>query len=273
MEKIQRALEKARRERERSLSPVLAAGGIRTPAPGPSVTKMHPVSLEVLKAQRVVAGLNEIECADAFRMLRTQVIQRLTASKASTLAITSPGAGEGKTLLAANLAIGLSRFANQNVLLVDLDLRRPAVHSTFGLPCTAGVTDHLLHDAPLSDCLINPGMGRLVLLPCGAGSDMSSEILSSPQMANLAAELKSRYSDRIVLYDLPPLLATDDALVFLMHVDACLLVVEQGATSKEEIERCLELLQDYNLIGTVLNKVRSARGGYGYGYRYGYKRV
>ncbi|MFO1152666.1 MAG: CpsD/CapB family tyrosine-protein kinase [Rhodospirillales bacterium] len=280
MEKIQRALEKARRQRESGLSSGAVAVGSGhsqreaavqvPPASLPVVTKTLAVAPEVLKAHRLVAGIDGVAITDAFRMLRTQVMQRLQGLQASTLAITSPGAGEGKTLLAANLAIMLSRFAHFRVLLVDLDLRRPAMHATFGLPRTKGVTDILLRDVPVGDCLINPGIERLVLLPCGAGSTMSSELLSSPRMADLAAELKTRYPDRIVVYDLPPLLLTDDVLVFLKHVEACLLVVEQGATHRDAVERCLELLQDFNLIGTVLNKSRSARDGYGYGYGYGY---
>ncbi len=276
MEKIQRALEKARRQREGGLSRNAAAARVVSPgrgaaqegSPGPEVTRAVPVKPEVLKAHRVMAGLDGAATTDAFRMLRTQVMQRLSALNATTLAITSAGAGEGKTLLAANLAIMLSRFAHFRVLLVDLDLRRPALHATFGLPRTKGVTDILLHDVPVAECLINPGIERLVLLPCGAGSARSSETLSSQRAAELAAELKNRYPDRIVIYDLPPLLLTDDVLVFLKHVETCLLVVEQGATHRDAVERCLELLRDFNLIGTVLNKVRSVRDGYGYGYGY-----
>ncbi|MFO1128796.1 MAG: CpsD/CapB family tyrosine-protein kinase [Rhodospirillales bacterium] len=236
--------------------------------PGPTLTRTLAVPPDVLKAHRILTGLDGVATTDAFRMLRTQVMQRLAALDASTLAITSAGAGEGKTLVAANLAVMLSRFAHFRVLLVDLDLRRPAVQATFGLPRTKGVTDVLLQDADVSECLISPGIERLVLLPCGAGTNMSSEILSSPRMAELAAELKNRYPDRIVLYDLPPLLLTDDVLVFLKNVEACLLVVEQGSTHRDAVERCLDLLQDSHLIGTVLNKVRSTKDGYGYGYGY-----
>ena len=82
----------------------------------------------------------------------------------------------------------------------------------------------------------------------------SSEFLSLPRVDSLAQELKDRYPDRIVIYDLAPLLLTDDYLVFMHNVDACLLVVEEGTTKKVDIERAVELLKDSNLIGTVLNK-------------------
>lgn len=284
MEKVQQALEKARRQREGRQLDGRGAGAITMPpsmsgmVPGVGdgtdqagstlrTTRVEAVDQEALRAQRVVAGLNGTGTTDAFRMLRTQVMQRLVMSNASTLAITSPGIGEGKTVLAANLAITLSRFAHHTVLLVDLDLRRPNVHRVFGLKPGLGLTDYLLHDAPLPECLVNPGIDRLVILPCVSGSEMSSETLSSPRMTRLAEELKSRYPDRIVIYDLPPVLVTDDALVFLRHVEACLLVVEEGGSRKEDIERSLELLEDFNLIGTVLNKARSSVGRHGY---YGY---
>ena len=87
----------------------------------------------------------------------------------------------------------------------------------------------------------------------------SSELLASPKMIALTKELKTRYSERLVLYDLPPLLPTDDALTFLQHVDGCLLVFEEGKTQKRDIERTMQLLDGYNVIGTVLNKSSEAR--------------
>jgi len=84
--------------------------------------------------------------------------------------------------------------------------------------------------------------------------EQSSEMLASPKMAKLAHELKNRYPDRIVLYDLPPLLATDDCLAFMSNVDATLFVVAEGETPQPDIERAMMLLGDSPMIGTVLNK-------------------
>lgn len=259
MERIHAALEKARRQRDG-----LKAGGPPRPpdangnGAGNHVakTRVVPTDGEALRERRVVAPLLHEELADTFRILRTQVVQKLEACGASTLAITSPGAGEGKTLTAVNLAISLSAYADRFVLLVDLDLRRPGVHRLFEIAPDVGLTDYLSRDVPLADCLVSPGIERLVLLPVGAPLLTSSETLASPKMADLAGELKNRYADRIVLYDLPPLLLTDDALVFLRLVDACLLVFEEGATRQADIERAMELLDGINVIGTVLNKAR-----------------
>lgn len=230
----------------------------------PSCTRVVPVAEAFLRQQRIVAGIDSMETSDLFRILRTSVAQRLAVSGGNTLGITSPSMADGKTVVSANLAISLSRLPQHTVLLVDLDMRRPNLHKVFGLEAAPGLTDYLLGDTPLSACLVNPGIERLVLLPCGASQRTSSEILSSAKMAALALELKNRYPDRIVLYDMPPLLPTDDALVFLEHIDASLLVVQEGKTRRPEVQRALELLKDHYLVGTVLNKSRSPAGRYDY---------
>ena len=143
---------------------------------------------------------------------------------------------------------------NYTVLLVDLDLRRPKLATYFGLNTDKGLSDYLIGDASLSDCLINPGLERLVIMPGGKPLYSSSEALASQKMRSLASEFKSRYTDRVVIYDLPPLLASDDSLVFLPQLDATLLVVQDGKTKAGDIQRAMELLEGCNLLGTVLNK-------------------
>ena len=114
------------------------------------------------------------------------------------------------------------------------------------------MTDYMSGQAALSDCLINTGYDSLVILPTHMPVDYSSEFLSSPRVDSLAQELKDRYPDRIVIYDLAPLLLTDDYLVFMQNVDACLLVIEEGATNKDDIERAVELLKDHGITANHL---------------------
>ena len=275
MDKIQKALEKARSEgtvaRQAKSS---SHGPAQTKSFGPTViiykdTKVVDVPLRKLERQRVVAGLANRELADTFRILRVQVMQRLTAKGHSTLAITSPNHGEGKSLISANLAISLAMHVTTTVLLVDLDLRRPSLSKLFGFRPQLGLREYILDDAPLPDCLFNPGIERLVILPAGAALHASSELLSSPKMIDLAKDLKSHYSDRLVVYDLPPLLATDDALTFLQYVDACVLIFQEGSTPKREIRQTMELLDGYNVIGTVLNKSSEANNMAYYNREYG----
>lgn len=274
MEKIQKALEKARQQRGEVLGTAPPRPRERTNGrptsrdPNAPIayreTRVAKTETRVLRENRVIAGAPQEHMADAFRILRTQVLQRMSAQKHSTLAITSPNPEEGKSLTAVNLAISLAMDVNHTVLLVDLDLRRPSIHHFFGLKPELSLTDYLRDEAPLSDCLINPGIERLVVLPADQRVGNSSELLSSPEMVALARELKTRYPDRLVIYDLPPLLVTDDSLVFLQYVDACLLVVEENVTNKDDISKSLELLSGCNVLGTVLNKSNTYEKGYYY---------
>jgi Mrp family chromosome partitioning ATPase len=141
------------------------------------------------------------------------------------------------------------------VLLVDADLRSPAVHRYFGLPAGPGLVDHLTDGIPISDLLIHPqGLGSLVLLRAGKSIDQASELINSPLMADFVSELKNYYPNRYVLFDLPPLLSYADALAFAPLVDGIIVVVAAGQTPREDIHRCLDMLKKFNVLGFVLNK-------------------
>ena len=263
MDRITKALEKAR-EHKKKPTQALQAGSRRLPRfkveiPDPirvtyDKTRIERVTPQALADRRVVAGFSKHPQADTYRILRTQVTQRLTELNGNTLGIGSPNPGDGKTLTSVNLAVSMAMIPTQTVLLVDTDLRRPSIHEYFNLNPKCGLSDFLVDEAELSDCLIHPGIDRLVLLPAGRALHNSSEILSSPKMANLTKELKERYPERLIIYDLPPLLVSDDFLVFLPQIDASLLVVQEGKTHAGEIQRSIHLLENDNFLGTVLNK-------------------
>jgi len=265
MERIEKALAKAREQRRATISaprPAAPLASATMPPPlatgGSPVTRVVPASSAMLRENRVIAGFVQDPRADLFRMLRAQVLQGLAAVGGTTLGICSPNQGEGKTTIGANLAVSLAMDANHTVLLVDLDLRQPKLSECFGLAPQIGMNDYLFDGAPLSECLVNPGIDRLVLLPAGRPLSNSSEALTSPQMVSLARELKARYPDRLVIYDLPPLLASDDALVFLPLIDATLLIVCEGLTNAGDVRRAVELLDERKLLGTVLNRSSEA---------------
>jgi protein-tyrosine kinase len=276
-QQIAKALEKARRERDAQPTPspahapgASARGDGTWSAPRYQSTRVIHSNEKTLKERRVVAGIDAsgdqtaTELADAFRILRTRVYQQMSARGGTTLAVTSPNMSEGKTVVAANLAISLSQFGHHTVLLVDVDLRRPGLHKIFEIQPRPGLGDYLLKGTPISECLVSPDVDGLVVLPSGGEYARSSETLSSERMTALAAEMKSRYADRLVVYDLPPLLPTDDAIVFLKNADATLLVIEEGRTRRGDIQRAVELLENHNLIGTVLNKSTATSGAYSY---------
>lgn len=227
-----------------------------------SKTRVQPVDENVLRRNRIVLGTKNDDAATAYKILRTQVEQRLTAKGWNSLAITSAGSGNGKTLTAINLSIALAREMHRTVLLVDLDLRNPSVHERLGLKVDSGLVDYLLDDVPLSDVLLNPGLDRLVLLPAGRAVPNSSELIASPRMVHLVEELKSRYPTRIIVFDLPPLLSADDTLAFSPYVDTTLLVVREGVTTREELQRGVEMLEGVHLLGTVLNAASESHPTY-----------
>lgn len=194
--------------------------------------------------------------ADAFRILRSQILQNMSKAGFRTLAITSPDYGDGKTTIAINLAISIAMDLKQTVLLVDLDLRKPNMHEYLGLNPRAGLSDYLINDVPIKECLIRPPFHRLNTLPAGSRVEHSSELLGSPKMSALAQELKNRYPDRLVIYDMPPVLRQDDVIAFAPNIDGVLLVAHNGFTNKNALKRSLDVLGDATIVGTVLNNTQ-----------------
>ncbi len=278
MEHIQRAIEKARSEREGAIGQKTELDNASYPISNAqlSVKKEHQrnsynssvdveysktrritISDAELKERNIFAGFAHDPRSEPYRNLRSQVLKKMRAEAWQTLAITSPTAGNGKTLTALNLAISLSQEVNQTVLLVDLDLRNPGVAAALGVESVEhGIADCVMNKIELEDILINPGYNRLVIAPGTPQGHQTSEILSSPQMQTMQAELKGRYADRLIIYDLPALLTSDDALVFAPHADAVLLVLEDGGASEGELKQAMKLLEGTNILGTVINKHR-----------------
>ncbi len=265
MERLEKALEKARRQRAQlagqpRLVPLdLASDGgdesgvlVKPADVTYRETKRMEVSDRVLDKWHIIARRTHRSEADIFRMLRTKIAQQLGRSGTNTLAISSPRYGEGKTTIAINLALSLAMDVNHTVLLVDLDLRKPSLHTRLGLTPKIGINDYLLRGIPIQSCLVHPGLERIVVLPASRKLDRSSEMLAAPKMVALVEELKTRYPDRMVIYDMPPLLTQDDAIAFLPNVDGVLLVVKEGETRREDLRRAVHMLGD-SLLGTVVN--------------------
>lgn len=229
-----------------------------------SQTLVAKADADRLLEHRIVAMADNHPIATAYKVLRTHVLQRMRANHWQSLAITSPRDGNGKTVTAINLAISLARDVKHTVLLVDLDLRRPSLATHFYAEPRPGLSDYITDDVPIEDILVNPGIERLVLLPCNHSFMHSSEVLCSPKMIELVEELKGRYPDRLVLFDMPPILVSDDVIAFLPYVDAALLVIEDGRTTKDELGEACRLLGEDKFLGTVLNKSDATVTGIGY---------
>jgi Mrp family chromosome partitioning ATPase len=209
---------------------------------------------QILETNRIT-GLQKPDVGGAaYKMLRTRVLQRMRSHGWRKLAITSPRARAGKTLTAINTAISLAQEPNQQVVLVDLDLRNPSIHSSLGLEAELGLSDHLLRDVPIENVLLKPGIPRLYIVPNWERLENSSEVIASPRMAQLTQTLAATSPSTIVIFDLPPLLDADDMLTFMPQVDAVLFVVAQGETLQDDLARSTELLRELTVLGTVLNK-------------------
>lgn len=220
-----------------------------------SSTRSIPLSEDVMRAQRLIVGHEEGPFVDAYKMLRAQIMQQFRQKGWNVLGVSSPTAYEGKTLTAVNLSLALAMDLAHTVLLVDADMARPSVHHAFGLETVPGLTEYLFDEAPLAQLLVHPEVGRLVVLPGGRAVKNSAEALASPRMAALAQELKHRYPSRFIVFDLPPLLSRADVLGFSPHIDALLLVAEEGRTSAAEVEQAVAAIAgSVPIIGGVLNK-------------------
>jgi len=269
MDKVRKALDLARLERtqfgENSFAAHAAGAGV-TPVNLTAITRTHTRAFapptELLESNRILSPGGGRGAA-AFRMLRTQVLQRMNANAWRMLAVFSPGSHDGKTTTAINLAINLANDHHHTVLLVDFDFRRPMLAAKLGLAPESGVDDVLCGTAKVEDCLYQPaGFDRLVVLPARNTLAHSSELLAGPRCRDLVLELHHRYADRIVVFDLPPVLEADDALAFAPLVECGLVVVAEGRTRRADLVRTIELLTKTPLVGTVLNRAADAPSGY-----------
>ncbi|HWD32938.1 CpsD/CapB family tyrosine-protein kinase [Pseudomonas caricapapayae] len=217
-------------------------------------TRVVPLRAEHLERHRIVAYNKNSNLSSSFDLLRTQVLQAMEENGWRTLAITSPTPEAGKTVLAINLAMSIAHHTTKTALLVDFDLRRPRVGASLGLSMEKSLNELLSNKAGLEEVMVNPTLPRFVVLPTREPIPLSTELLSSPKVSNLIGELRDRYDSRICIFDLPPLLSSDDAITLLPKFDCVLLVVANGSNNKKEIEDCMYHLATANLIGTVLNK-------------------
>jgi protein-tyrosine kinase len=277
MDRIRKALDLARQERDGSLDLLMGGprpfdlkAGPRLPAVIEyTATRTFSPASAHLEANRVMRPAAPDDTAPnpaaaAFRMLRTQVLQRMDENGWRSLAIVSPSSNDGKTTTAINLAANIANDQRHTVLLVDFDLKHPTIASKFGLSPDAGTDDVLRGEARIEDCLVHPeGFERLVLLPARGAMAASSETLAGLRCRDLLSDLRGRYPERILVFDLPPLLGADDALAFAPLIDCALMVIAEGATRREDLLRSMELLRKTPVIGTVLNRATSSASLYG----------
>jgi protein-tyrosine kinase len=231
------------------------------------------VSAEQLDQQNIVGFRNADTRARPFKLLRSQILRRAQEDGLKVLGIASAAPHVGKTFVATNLAAALSRIADLNVILVDLDLHRPAVATRLSFdPNAPGVHDVLSGDATLDQAARRIGDERLLVVPGFQREVATGELLTSARGDALFAAMRDVPAGTIVLVDMPPIFADDDAVIIGRHLDGFLLVVEDGRTTAKQAKETVRVLAPTPLIGSILNRYRSQLlvDEYGYGLSYGY---
>jgi protein-tyrosine kinase len=199
--------------------------------------------------------------AEQFRKLRTQILGMKLPSAPKTIMVTSSTDSEGKTLVAANLGLVLSHDLQSHALLVDADLRNPALSRWFALHEGRGLSDYLAAGAGIPELLTKTSIEKLTILSSGSFQANPVELIGSKKMESLVRELRERYSDRYVIFDSSPLLATTEPSVLTRLVDGIILVIRAGVTPRETVQQALATVDRDKVLGIVLNDLEFESGG------------
>jgi Mrp family chromosome partitioning ATPase len=276
VERLRTAIEKARRLRQQrqpgEAEPTGAATLRRLPTAEAAWEALREAAVDekTLEAERVVSYRKADPAHVAFDVLRTRLLKVCRDNGWTRVAITSPTKACGKSMVCANLAFSLARNDDTRTILLDLDLKLPRLARVFGVKPGAGAAAFLSGASAPEAFLTRIGSNLAVGLNVERVRN-SAELIQSPQAAATLGAMIDRYRPEIVLYDLPPLLVSDDVIGLLPQVDAVLLVVAAGQSTAKDVSACETLLADAaNLVGVVLNKCRDdPRDSYAYEYQYG----
>ena len=225
----------------------------------------------------VEAFQNYLGISESFRRLRTKILHPTDGEKIRSILVTSAVPGEGKTFVCANLGAILAQSVERHALVVDCDMRRPALAGLFGLDNRQGLVDHLRDGMDLSLLIRKTGMESLSVILAGIPPANPSELLTSAKMTQMVNEIVCRYSDRIVIFDSPPVQAASETAVLAQHVDKVIVVVRWGVSGREQVKKFIEALGRDKVLGvvfnafemTILDKKLSGEGYYNY-YSEGY---
>jgi polysaccharide biosynthesis transport protein len=206
--------------------------------------------------------------AEAYRVLRTNLIFSSADRTGRILIISSANPSEGKTTTVANIAASLA-INGSRVLAVDADLRRPTMHQHFGLAKSPGLSDLIVGKCKPSDVIQKTQFGGLQVLPCGYVPPNPTELLGSATLREILGALRTHYD--WVLIDTPPVLAMADTAVLSPLADGVVLVVAAETSSRPAVQRAVDQLRSVNsrMVGVILNKVNFERNSYYYGQYYG----
>jgi protein-tyrosine kinase len=265
---------------------VVAAAGERIAEPEVKSNQRPLARLTTKKVELDLARMSEIGLvtpgggrsvmSEDFRIIKRPLIKRAFGPRSdpekpgNLIMITSSLAGEGKTFCSINLAMSIAMEIDHTVLLVDADVARPSVLRTLGVPAQRGLMDVLLDDKiDISDVMLRTNVDTLSILPAGTSNARATELLASQTMSSLVSEIANRYSDRIVIFDSPPLLLTSEAHVLANHMGQIVVVVESEITTQHAVKEALRQLEGCSNVNLIFNKTRECSGSQSYDYHYG----
>ena len=248
-------------ERERDTSPA---------APQPRID----IDLNRLKSLGIVSpDAPHSQIADEFRIIKRPILRNafgksgVKVKNGNLVMVTSALAGEGKTFTAVNLAMSVSMELDTTVLLVDGDVAQPDLPKLLGVPNSAGLLELLTRDdLDISDVLFRTNIEKLSVLPAGARHRRATELLASEQMAIVLRELVSRYPDRLIIFDSPPLLPTTESRVLATHMGQIVMVVAADSTRQHPVNLALATIESCEIVLMMLNKADKTDVGSYYGY-------
>lgn len=246
-----------------SILPADAAGG--------ASRKVHIDLARLAAAGYLTPEAPRARIADEFRVVKRPLLEQIGRTSGqigwNLLMVSSALPGEGKTFVSINLAMSLAMELDKTVLLVDADVARPAVLSRLGLPQSSGLMDLLTDPAVgVADVMLRTNVPKLSILPAGRPHARATELLASESMQRLLAELSTRYSDRILVFDAPPLLPSTESRVLASQVGQVVLVVEANHTSQRTLEQALATVEQCPTVWPLLNKVSRSEVGSYHGY-------
>jgi capsular exopolysaccharide synthesis family protein len=204
----------------------------------------------------------------AYRMIRTRLLHLSRTNSLRSIAVTSPGPGDGKSLTSINLALSLARDPLTSVFLIDLDMRNPSICRYLGVQPPVDLLSYFTGDRKPSDVFFSVGTTNLAIAGGLTSTELASELLSSGKLEALLSYVSSTSPNPIILLDLPPVLVTDEALLVAPKVDATLLVVSEGKTRRESLARAMNMLAEFKSVGVVLNRATEATANNAYYYDY-----
>lgn len=223
------------------------------------VKQMAPSILPLIDEQSIVL--------EQYRSLRTKVFAKAKLPDKNAIMITSSAPGEGKTITAINLALTIVKGIKENALLVDCDLRRPDIHKKLGFTTQYGLSHYLNNEVGLSSIIYRTNIEKLSIIPAGENLTLSSELLASKRMTKLVEETKSRYNDRYIIFDMPPVIPVTDPIVLVEKMDWTIFVIEIGHTAQSVVRNALSMFNPDKIMGIVVNNIDFMPSGYGYHYK------